>query len=96
MIEIIHQAGVSNGNADALSRRSYDPILAAIDSSGIQIDRIRDLQHRDSALADIIDYLEYEVLPSSSKTAKTLLHTIEQYYLDPDGLLCHIWFPGQC
>ena len=94
--EIIHRAGVSNGNADALSRRSYDPILAAIDSSGIQIDRIRDLQHRDSALADIIDYLEYEVLPSSSKTAKTLLHTIEQYYLDPDGLLCHIWFPGQC
>ena len=33
--EIIHRAAVSNGNADALSRRSYDPILAAIDSSGI-------------------------------------------------------------
>lgn len=93
--EIIHRAGVSNGNADDLSRRSYDLILAAIDSSGIQIDRVRDLQRRDPALADIIDYLEYEVLPSSSKTAKTLLYTIEQYYLDPDGLLCHLWFPGQ-
>ena len=40
--EIIHRAGVSNGNVDALSRRSYDPVLAAIDISGIQIDRVRD------------------------------------------------------
>ena len=46
-------------------------------------------------MADIIDYLKYEVLPPSSKTAKTLLHIIEQYYVDPDGILCHIRFPGQ-
>ena len=92
--EIIHRAGVSSGNADALSRRSYDTIVAAIDNPGVQVDRVRYLQQQDPALADIIDHLEYEVLPTSNKSAKTLLHTIEQYYLDPDGLLCHIFIPG--
>ena len=92
--EIIHRASVSNGNADALSRRSYDTVVAAIDNPGVQVDRVRYLQRQDPALADIIDYLEYEVLPTSNKSAKTLLHTIEQYYLDPDGLLCHIFIPG--
>lgn len=33
--EIIHRVGVSNGNADALSRRSYDTIVAAIDKPGV-------------------------------------------------------------
>lgn len=56
--------------------------------------RVRELQRRDPALAGIIKYLEWEQLPANNKTAKTILHTIEQYYLDPDGLLCHIWFPG--
>ena len=92
--EIIHRASVSNGNADALSRRSYDTIVAAIDNPGVQVDRVRYLQQQDPALADIIDHLEYEVLPTSNKSAKTLLHTIEQYYLDPDGLLCHVFIPG--
>lgn len=35
-----------------------------------------------------------EELPVNNKAAKTRLHTIEQYYLDPDGLLCHIWIPA--
>ena len=75
--EIIHRAGVSNGNADALFRRSCDTIVAAIDNPGVQVDRVHYLQRQDPALADTIDYLEYEVLPTSNKTAKTLLHTIE-------------------
>ena len=92
--EIVHRSGRSNGNADALSRREYDSVLAALDTSGVQTDRIKDLQRKDPALADIIEYLEFEDLPEDSKAAKKLLYTIEQYYLDPDGILCHIWIPG--
>ena len=92
--EIVHRPGLSNGNADALSRREYDTVLAALDSPGVQIDRVRELQRKDPSLADIIEYLEWEELPTDNKAAKKLLHTIEQYYLDPDGLLCHIWIPG--
>ena len=92
--EIVHRSGKSNGNADALSRREYYSVLAALDTSGVQTDRIKDLQRKDPALADIIEYLEFEDLPEDSKAAKKLLYTIEQYYLDPDGILCHIWIPG--
>ena len=56
--DIIHRAGVSNGNADALSRRSCDTIVAAIDNPGVQVDRVHYLQRQDPALADTIDYLE--------------------------------------
>lgn len=92
--EIVHRAGKSNGNADALSRRSYDTILAAVDTTGVQTDQINELQRKDPALADIIDYLEFKTLPENSKDAKKLLYTIEQYYLDSDGILCHILIPG--
>lgn len=32
---IEHRSGKNNGNADALSRRSYDPIEAACDNPGV-------------------------------------------------------------
>ena len=92
--EIVHRSGKSNGNADAVSRREYDSLIAALDTSGVQTSQIRDLQRKDPALADIIEYLECNNLPGDSKAAKKLLYTIEQYYLDPDGILCHIWIPG--
>ena len=92
--EIVHRAGKSNGNADALSRRDYDSIIAAVDTSGVQTDKIKDLQRKDPALSDIIEYLEWETLPENSKEAKKLLYTIDHYYLDPDGILCHILVPG--
>lgn len=92
--EIVHRSGRSNGNADALSRREYDSVVAALDTSGVQTERIKELQRKDPDLADIIEYLEFEGLPEDSKAANKLLYTIEQYYLDPDGILCHIWIPG--
>ena len=92
--EIVHRSGKSNGNADALSRRDYDTLIAAVDTPGVQTAKIKDLQRKDPALADIIEYLEFDVLPSDGKAAKKLLYTIEQYHLDPDGVLCHIWIPG--
>lgn len=91
---IVHRSGKSNGNADALSIRDYDNLIAPLDKGGVQTEKIRDLQRRDPALADIIEYLEFEELPNDSKAAKQLLYTIEQYYLDPEGILCHIWVPG--
>ena len=51
-------------------------------------------QRRDHNLADIISYLEKESLPTNSAAAKAVLHSIDNYYLEPDGLLCHIWVPG--
>lgn len=50
------------------------------------------LQRRDPALADIIDYLEFGQLPLDGKDPKTKLHIIEQHYLDPDCLLYHILY----
>ena len=91
--EIVHRAGKNNGNADALSRRPYQPTLAALDCPGVQTDKIRELQRRDPPLADIINYLETERLPNDGTAAKALLHTIEDYFLDPDGVLCHIYIP---
>lgn len=52
------------------------------------------LQRRDPALADIIDYLEFGQLPLDGKDPKTKLHIIEQHYLDPDCLLYHILIPN--
>ena len=91
---IVHRSGKSNGNADALSIRDYDNLIAPLDKGGVQTEKIRDLQRRNPALADIIEYLEFEELPNDSKAAKQLLYTIEQYYLDPEGILCYIWVPG--
>lgn len=58
-IEIIHRAGSSNGNANCLSRRCYEPLVAALDSPGVQVEKVRELQRQDPALSDIINYLEW-------------------------------------
>lgn len=52
-----------------------------------------ELQRKDPALADIITYLETERLPNNGAAAKAIMHSIDDYYLDPNGLLCHIWVP---
>ena len=85
--------GVSNGNADALSRRHYDSVVASMDKPGVQIERVRELQRSDPTLADIITYLESSRLPNTSAEARAIVHSIDDYYLDPDGLLCHLWVP---
>ena len=69
-------------------------MVAALDTLGVQTERIKELQRKDPDLADIIEYLEFEDLAEDSKAAKKLLYTIEQYYLNPDVILCHIWIPG--
>ena len=69
--EIIHRPGKSNGNADALSRRSYGTCdLNAISSAGLQTERISEFQRKDPDLFEIIDYLENDLLPSDNGRAK--------------------------
>ena len=72
---------------DALSRRPYDPVIAALDKPGVQTDGIHQLQRRDLSLADIIDYLETNKLPSDEQIARTILYTVDDYYLDHGGIL---------
>ena len=58
--EIRHRPGSQHGNADALSRRSYDlpvPTLSAYDIPGVPTARIRDAQRRDPDLAHILGIL---------------------------------------
>ena len=90
---IQHRSGLTNGNADALSRRPYDSVVAALDKPGLQIERVKELQRMDPSLVDIINYFETERLPNNSSAARAIMHTIDHYYLDPNGLLCHLWVP---
>lgn len=41
--EIVHRAGKNNGNPDGLSRHPYQAKLAALDCTGVQTDKIREL-----------------------------------------------------
>ena len=106
--DIIHRPGVANGNADALSRRRYSstvssPPLTSIDfpvavlgDSCPPPNILYDLQRKDPDLAAIIAYLESSELPESDSKARALLLSIDSFYLDSNGILCHLWSPGKC
>ena len=94
--DIQHRPGIVHGNADALSRRPYAPsshMISAYDVPGVQIERVRDFQRRDPDLADLIQNLESSKLPDKDGIARSLLLTIDDYFLSEDGLLFHIWTP---
>eukprot|EP00795_Rhopilema_esculentum_P001289 gene1289-biopygen9980 len=101
-------AGRLNGNADALSRRLYDAPLSSVEKGRMlsvsvavlvppcpPAESLNFLQRQDKDLAMIIAYLETSQLPSSDTQARNLLLTIDSYYLDERGLLCHWWTPGK-
>ena len=93
---IIHRPGMSNGNADALSRLPrWNIQLAAIDSPGLQTDTVHDLQRRDPSLRKLIVNLESNELPHDNRIARTLLLHVDDFFLNDDGILCHLWPPGQ-
>ena len=96
--DIKHRPGKSNGNADALSRATDFPTIAAIKTlkqSGFSSDLIKTLQCKDPFLSDLISYLESDQLPPSNKIAHSLLLTIDDYFME-DGILYHIWTPVGC
>ena len=93
--EVRHRSGQSNGNADGLSRRPYPVNLTVIDIPGLQTEGIRNLQRRDADLSDTIAYLEDKILPAKDGSARALLLCVDNYFLDKDGILCHIWVPNK-
>ena len=100
--QIIHRPGVQNGAADALSRRPY-PLsvesqsvfapLAALEHSCPSPVNLHTLQRQDPDISAIISYLETTALPTDDAKARSLLLTIDSYYLDEAGILCHLWIP---
>ena len=89
--EIIHRAGISNGNADALSRRPYGTCsLNALSSAGLRADQIYAYQRKDQEICDIIDYLEENRLPQDNAQAKRVLLSEDVYFLDDNCLLYHL------
>ena len=64
-----------------------------MDKPGVQIERVCELQRSDPTLIDIITYLESSRLSNTSAEARAIMHSIDDCYLDPDGLLCHLWVP---
>ena len=93
---IIHHPGMSNGNADELSclpRRNIQ--LAAIDSPGVQTYTVHDLQRGDACLRTLIANLESNELPHDNRIARTLLLHADDFFLNDDGIFCHLWHPGQ-
>ena len=116
--EIIHRPGSVNGNADALSRRTYlnesmeppavpvSPVTSTtnvpvslpvtpIDDCVPSVQHLHSLQRQDKDLCDVIQYLEFSTLPINDNKARSLLLTIDSYYLDENGILCHLWTPGK-
>ena len=89
--DIQHRAGKSNGNADGLSRRHYGTFsMNAIGNSPFQGQRIVELQRRDTELADIISYLEHDVLPPDDTRARKILLSNDSFFLGEHGILYHI------
>ena len=105
--DIIHHAGTSNGNANALSRHSYAVLLSVSPDSSVTLPlsalappcppaaTLHTLQHHDLDLAPIIQYLETAEVPIEDQAARSLLLQSDSYYLDGNGLLCHLWTPGK-
>ena len=108
--DIIHRPGVANGNANVLSRRNYSIASSTNQSSisSLQLpvavtdhpcpppNTLHNLQRQDKDLADIISYLESSELPTIYSKARALLLSIDSFYLDENGILCHLWTPGKC
>ena len=102
--EIIHRPGTQNGAADALSRRRYLPSIeqscvslpiAAVEHPCPPPVNLCTLQREDVDLFAIIAYLETATLPDNDAKARSLLFSIDSYYLDENGILCHLWSPGK-
>ena len=101
--DIVYRPGPSNNNADALSRRSYSsttvsglsPPMASIRHPCPAPPQLTKLQREDCDLFAIIEYLECSLVPDDNNKARTLLLTVDTYYLDENGVLCHLWTPSK-
>ena len=71
------------------------PSVATVDSPCPPVDTLRAMQRQDCDLFEIIHYLESRVLPVQDERARALLLSVDSYYLDENGILCHLWTPGK-
>ena len=98
---IKHRPGKSHGNVDALSRMP-DPLqkndspsedvgtpLNAIDSPGLQLDHVKELQRQDPSLQELITHFETGEIPEDATSARRLMATIDDYVLE-EGILYHL------
>ena len=96
-IHIEYRAGKTHGNADGLSRshpeKSEIAILTEDLPSGLQLDKVRDLQSKDPNLRPIIEYLRDGVLPEGVFNSRKVMACVPDFELF-DGILHHFWTPG--
>ena len=90
---IQYRPGKKHGNADSLSRRIYGTV-SSITIPNKTIDDIKDAQRQDSALIDLIMYLDTQQLPQSTKASSHILKLEDHFNLNADGLLYHITTKG--
>jgi len=103
-VSILHRAGRTNMNADALSRfplpdvesQSQESVpigIVAATEIATPVDGLRERQRNDQELMDIINLLEKGILPDDQKLAKQLALTKSQYMLQ-DDVLYHVESDG--
>ena len=80
--DIKHRPGITNGNADGLSRRPYSvKNVAALDPLvSFSTDRICEMQQKDPELAQMMTYLETKKLPNDEKSSRFVLQH-ENFFL---------------
>ena len=61
----------------------------AIDSPGLQSDRVKELQQRDPSLQELINYFTTGEIPEDATSARNLMATINDYLLE-EGILYHL------
>eukprot|EP00112_Aurelia_sp_Birch-Aquarium-sp1_P019450 Seg4814.2 transcript_id=Seg4814.2/GoldUCD/mRNA.D3Y31 product="Gypsy retrotransposon integrase-like protein 1" protein_id=Seg4814.2/GoldUCD/D3Y31 len=61
----------------------------AIDSPGLQLDRVKELQRQDPSLQDLINHFETGEIPEDSISARRLMATNNDYLLE-EGILYHL------
>ena len=93
---IKHRPGKLHGNADALSRMPHpeeppaiETNVYAIESPGLQLDRVRELQKQDPSLQDLIYYFDKGNIPEDSTGARKLMATVDNYVYE-EGILYHL------
>jgi hypothetical protein len=61
----------------------------------VPINRIRELQRKDSELSDLITFLETDALPANNERACSFVLYGNKFYLDDNGLLFFLWTPDK-
>ena len=67
-------------------------LLKQFKIQAFKTDYIQTLQHRNERLADLVAYLKSDPLPPNHTIARSLLLTVNDYFLD-HNILHHLWTP---